>query len=192
MPARTTAVRRVLAGAALTALGVGALAAPASAESAVFTDAHGDVSHDADIYRVRVVNDDVIRVKVVHDNLVRSYLSDTSLSVFLDTDRSRKGPEYVFSGGTFEGADYALLKAKGWKAAGRQAEPLRCGYRMKLDYAKDTALVRINRACVGDPRAIRVEVKTGGVQVSTGEEPETPAVDWLGKPRAFTHWVKRG
>jgi hypothetical protein len=193
MTARTNITARALvAGAALSALGAAAFAGPASAATTAFTDAHGDVAHGADIYRVRVVNGKNVRVKVVQDNLVRSYLSDTSMSVFLDTDRSRKGPEYVFSGGTFEGSDYALLKAKGWKAASRQAEPLRCGYRMDVDYQKDFALVRINRACLGNPGAIRVEVKTGGTQVSTGEGPELPAVDWLGKPRAFSPWVKRG
>lgn len=191
MNAITTTLRRLGVGTAVAAATL-ALAGPASAETRVFLDDKGDLAHGADIKRVRVVNDDQVRVKVVHDDLVRSYESGSSIEVFLDTDRTRKGPEYVFQGGTFEGADYGLLRARGWKAASRQAVPMRCGYVMRLDYAKDTAFIRIHRDCLGAPGRVRVEVKTGGELVPEGSEPATTAVDWLGRPRQFTPWVKRG
>lgn len=191
MNATTTMLRRLGVGAAVAAATL-ALAGPATAETRIFLDDKGDLAHGADITRVRVVNDDQVRVKVVHDDLVRSYKSGSSIEIFLDTDRTRKGPEYVFQGGTFEGADYGLLRAKGWKAANRQAVPLECGYIMRLNYAKDTALVRIDRECLGDPGRIRVEVKTGGELAPDGSEPATTAVDWLGRARQFTPWVKRG
>jgi hypothetical protein len=63
---------------------------------------------------------------------------------------------------------------------------------MKLDYAKDTALIRIDRVVLRDPGAVRVEVKTGGELVPDGDEPATTEVDWLGERRDFTPWVKRG
>lgn len=188
----TTTLRRLGAGTVVAAATVVLTTGAASAETRVFLDDKGDLDHGADIKRVRVVNDEQVRVKVVHRDLVRSYESGSSLEVFLDTDRSRKGPEYVFQGGTFEGADYGLLRAKGWKAANRQAVPMQCGYIMRLDYAKDIALVRIDRECLGDPGRIRVEVKTGGELVPEDSEPATTDVDWLGKPRQFTPWVKRG
>jgi hypothetical protein len=186
----TTSARRITAATAVSVLGATMLAGAASAETAVFRDARGDMAHGADIQRVRVVNEGRVKVKVVHRNLVRSYKSGSSLAVFLDTDRHRQGPEFVFQGGTFDGADYALLRAKGWKAAGRQAVPMRCGYDMKLDYVNETALVRIDRSCLGDPRQVRVEVKTGG-ELREGAE-TTTVVDWLGNAREFTRWVKRG
>lgn len=183
----STTLRGLAAGAVLSTVSTFVLAGAAVAETAVFSDARGDLAHGADIHRVRVVNEDRVKVRVVHRDLVRSYRSGSSMSVFLDTDRDRTGPEFVFLGGTFEGSDYALVRADGWKAASRTAEPLRCGYDMKLDYAKDAALVRIDRACLGRPGAVRVEVKTGG-ELASGDT----AVDWLGRPRHFARWVDRG
>jgi hypothetical protein len=189
----TTTVRRVAAVAMASALTTSVLAGAASAETATFTDAKGDLAHGADIHRVRVVNDDRVKIRVVHDDLVRSYKSGSSIAVFIDTDRLRRGPEFVFLGGTFEGADYALLPAKGWKRASNRQVPLRGGsYDMRLDYDKDVAALRIDRAVLRNPKAIRVEVKTGGELVPEGGEPATTGKDWLGKPRSFTPWVKRG
>jgi hypothetical protein len=165
-------------------------AGPASAAVDVFADARGDMAGGADIHRVRVANgEDFVRVKVKHDDLRRSYRSGSSLGVFLDTDRDRSGAEYVFLGGTFEGSDYALLRADGWKAASRRAVPLRCGYRMRLDFAKDTAIVTMDRGCLADPGAVRVEVRTGD---DLGPDGDGTARDWLGGKREFTPWVKRG
>jgi len=193
MNTRNTTSRRLATVSALSAVGAVALAGAAAADTSVFTDARGDMNHGADIHRVRVVNEGQVRIKVVHDDLVRSYKSGSSVSVFVHTDRTRKGPEFVFLGGTFEGADYALLKADGWKRASDRQVPLRGGtYSMKLDYAKDTALIRIDRVVLRDPGAVRVEVKTGGELVPEGDEPATTEVDWLGKRRDFTPWVKRG
>lgn len=183
----TTALRGLAVGAVLSVLSTAVLSGAASAETSVFSDARGDLAHGADIHRVRVVNDDRVEVRVVHRDLVRSYRAGSSMSVFLDTDRDRKGPEYVFLAGTFEGADYALVRADGWNAASRTAVPMRCGYDMGLDYVKDVAHVRIDRACLDRPRAVRVEVKTGGESSSGGT-----AVDWLGNPRHFARWVDRG
>ncbi|HLN76514.1 MAG TPA: hypothetical protein VK204_05670 [Nocardioidaceae bacterium] len=188
----STTFRGLATGAVLSVFGAAAFAGPAAAETAVFTDTRGDISHGADIQRVRVVNDDQVRVKVVHRNLVRSFRSGSSVAVFIDTNRRHKGAEYLFHGGTYEGSDYALVRASGWKAADGQAEPMRCGYSMKLDYAKDTAFIRIDRACLDKPGAIRVEVKTGGEHVNKAGETTRTEVDWLGKPRQFTSRVKRG
>ena len=188
----TTAGRAALV--ALTAaLSTSVLAGPASAETAVFRDAKGDLDHGADIARVRVVNEERVKIRVVHDDLVRSYKSGSSIAVFLDTDRARSGPEFVLLGATFEGGDYTLLPADGWKRASNRQVPLNGGtYDMKLDYQKDAALIRIDRAVLDDPGAIRVEVKTGGELVpDDGDEPTT-GKDWLGAPKRFTKWVPRG
>jgi hypothetical protein len=193
MNTRNTTIRRLAAAALVSALGSTMLAGAAAAETVVFKDAKGDLDHGADIRRVRVVNDEQVRVKVVHDDLVRSYESGSSIAVFLDTDRKRRGPEYVFLGGTFEGADYALLPAKGWKRAGDRQVPLHGGsYIMRLNYDKDTALIRFDREVLGNPRAVRVEVKTGGELAPEGDQPATNGVDWLGEAKDFTPWVKRG
>jgi hypothetical protein len=193
MNSRKTVFRRFATMSVLSGIGAVAVMGAAAADTAAFQDAKGDMSHGADIQRVRVVNEDQVRIKVVHRDLVRSYESGSSIAVFIDTDRARQGPEFLFLGGTFEGADYALLKADGWKRANDRQVPLRGGtYSMKLDYAKDTATIRIDREVLRNPGAVRVEVKTGGELVPEGDEPATNEVDWLGERRDFTPWVKRG
>ncbi len=184
MTSRTTLLAGASAVAAVLSLSA---AAPAAADTAAFRDQRGDMGYGADIHRVRVVNDDVLRVRVTHQNLVRSYESGSSISVFLDTDRQRKGPELVFVGGTFEGADYALLRADGWKQAGRRA--VDCGYAMQLDYAEDTATIRLDRDCLEGAGAVRVEVLTGNDLTVDGSG---TARDWLGERREFSEWVPRG
>jgi len=193
MNSRNTTFRRLAVAAAVSTLSTTVLAGAASAETRVFKDERGDIAHGADIHRVRVVNDKQVRINVVHRDLRRSYESGSSIAVFIDTDRKRRGPEFVFLGGTFEGSDYALLRAKGWKRASDRQVPLHGGsYIMNLDYAKDVARIRFDRAVLGNPKAVRVEVKTGGEHVPQGEEPATTEKDWLGQPRDFTRWVKRG
>jgi hypothetical protein len=173
----------VAAGAAALALG---LAAPATAATATFEDSSGDVAHPVDLQSVKVVNEKNVRIVLQHDDLRRSFKSGASGEVFLDTDPSRKGPEYVFTGGYFEGADYALIKTDGW-TYGRRAVPLTCSYEMHLDYAADTTRMRISRGCLGNPGKVRVAVKVGGEQAD-GDIVR----DWLGSRRELTPWVARG
>jgi hypothetical protein len=189
----TTVARSIATGAA--AIGISALlAGTAVADTSVFTDARGDLDHGADIHRVRVTHAaGDVTVSVRHDDLRPSFRSGSSIALYLDTDRDRAGAEYVFLGGTFRGSDYALLPARQWRRASDRQVPLRGGhYEMELDFAKDTAVVTIDRRVLRNPAAVRVEVKTGGQLVPEGSEPATTGRDWLGKARHFTPWVARG
>ena len=106
---------------------------------------------------------------------------------------TRTGPEYVFTGGTFEGADYALLPAEGFKAKGNRQVPLHGGsYIMKLDYVHDVARISIDQVVLKDPAQVRVEVKTGAELLPEGSAEPTNEVDWLKQPRRFTTWVAKG
>lgn len=188
-----TLVRGLALSTALGVAGAYLAAGAAVADTRVFPDARGDLDHGADIHRVRVDNADRIRIKVVHEDLRRSFRSGSSLTVFIDTDRKRRGPEFVFLAGTFAGSDYALLPARGWRRASDRQVPLRGGtYDMRLNFRKDTALLRVDRTVLRKPGAVRVEVKTGGEMVPPGGKPVTTGKDWLGKPRHFTRWVPRG
>lgn len=197
MNTNQTVARRVAGVAAVSALsitGIVGLAGTAMASAAAFTDARGDMSQGADIQKVRVINgENRLRVNVVHRDLIRSYESGSSIAVYLDTDRKRTGPEYVFQGATFEGGDYALLPAKGFKASGNQQVPLRGGtYIMRLDFDKDVARISIDQAVLRNPNRVRVEVKTGAELVPPGSTVPTTEKDWLGTPRSFTPWVAKG
>ncbi len=189
-----SAAQRVAGVAAVSALSFTAFAGTAMAETAAFTDAHGDMSQGADIRTVRVVNgEEQLKINVVHRDLVRSFRSGSSISVFIDTDRTRTGPEYVFVGGTFEGADYALLPAEGFQAKGNRQVPLHGGsYQMKLDYVRDVARITIDQVVLEDPAKVRIEVKTGAELLPEGSTTSTNEVDWLEQPRRFTPWVAQG
>lgn len=176
--------------AAVTALALGTVAtagAPATAETRSFTDARGDLAHGADIHEVTVAHNRLVRVTVEHEDLVRSYKSGSSIRVYLDTDRATEGPEFAFLGGTFEGADYALVRTDGWKPGTRA---VRGFYRMDLDYGADTATIKVGRGVLGEPARVRVAVKTGGEMLPPNSEPHY-AVDWLGETRELTAWVPR-
>lgn len=168
----------VAAGLSLTLFAVGS---PAAAESDAFRDARADMGNGtlgADIHRVRVVHgSERLVVRVTHANLRRTARSGNSLSVYVDTDRSRKGPELVFGGATFAGSDYALHRARGWKA--RNARGLRCAHRLRLDYRTDVARVTLSRACLGEAERIRVAVRSG-------TDRDGGARDWLGSRREWT------
>lgn len=180
-------MNRITAGLAVlgTAAATVALSAPALAQTDTIGDPRGDMDHGADIHRVKVANEDVVRVKVTHRDLVRSPRSGSSISVFLDVDRGKAGPEYILVGGTYDGTDYALVKAGGW-SQGRRVNSSTCDYRMNVDYAADTATVTIDRDCLDNPGAVRVAVRTSG---ATGDD---MVHDWLAWRRQFTPWVARG
>ncbi len=162
-----------------------ALGGPAFAQTDSFDDARGDINHGADIHRVKVTNEDSVRVTIKHADLVRSARSGSTLTVFLDTNRQKPGPEYMLVGGTFSGTDYALVRADGWDV-GRRVNSPGCDYGMRLDYQADTATVTIDRDCLGRPGAVAVAVRT------TGTVGDNTVRDWLDGRRNFTPPVARG
>ena len=160
-------------------LAVLGLAPPAGAATATFKDAHGDMQgHGADLYSVRVVNEKSVRVLLKHDDLIKSPTSGSSFVVYLDVKPKVAGPEFAFVGGSYQGADYQLVRTDGWKI-GRTAHTMQCDYRLRLNYDTDVAKLVIDPACLGDPSKIRVAVKTGGDLAGGGT-----VRDWLGRTSA--------
>ncbi|MGN6574516.1 MAG: hypothetical protein ACTHKG_02400, partial [Nocardioides sp.] len=164
-----------------------ALAGSAAAATTTITpDPVGDMDHGADIVSVKVVNEKSVRVVLKAADLVPSYQSGAGVKIYFDTDPQDAGPEYAFLGGLFDGTDYGVVAVDGWKVP---KYPTTVGkfYIMKLDYEKDVAKIRISRAALGRPDAIRVAVRT------SGEQPDGDYVhDWLGARREFTPWITRG
>lgn len=177
--------RKAVVGSAAAAFTLG-VAGPATAATATFDDASGDVAHGVDIQSVTVVNEKNVRIVIQHDDLRPSYRSGASGIVYLDTDRTQAGPEFAFAGGFFEGTDYALVRTDGWRLRER-AVPLTCSYEMRLDFAEDVTRIRMSRACLDKPGKVRVAVKVAGEQAD-GEIVR----DWLDSRREFTPWVARG
>ena len=162
------------------------LAQPASAAAAKLGDKAHDVAHGGDLRSVRVANTArALWVTVRTRDLVPEPASGIGGAVFLDTD-GRPGPDFVLVAGLFDGTDYALLRTDSWRLR-RAVERVDCSYRMRLDYAEDTAKLRIaNRCFAAAPGsgAVRVEVRTSA---APGE-----GVDWLGAARKLSRAVPRG
>lgn len=130
----------------------------ASAETAQVTDAPRDMGHHVDVQSVTVrhtAQDVVVRVR--HEDLRRH--GNAGLSVFFDTEADRKGPESVLGGGLFDGTDYLLTGASGWRSDNTMVE---CSYRMRVNFAKDVSVVRADRGCFDDAFEVRVAVRASG------------------------------
>lgn len=175
----------VLSGAALAlaALTLSPLA-PASADDVGVSDPK-DLGHGVDLRSVTVDHGGRnVVVTTTHTDLVESFRSGSSGAVFIDTDDSDPGPEYVLAGGFFVGTDYALLDTDGFPTK-KWGEPVEGSYRMKVDYDGETVRFRIARDAIGSPDQVRVAVRVAGTRPN-GKDTRT---DWLGAPRSFTDWV---
>lgn len=178
-------MRTTLSGAALAlaALNLSPLA-PASADGIGVSDPK-DLGHGVDLRSVTVDHGDTfVVVTTTHTDLVESFRSGSSGSVFIDTDPTDTGPEYVFAGGFFVGTDYALIRTDGF-ANQKWGEPVEGSYRMTVDYDTDQVRFRISRDAIGAPEQVRVAVRVAGTRPN-GRNTRT---DWLGEPRSFTDRV---
>lgn len=164
------------------------LAGPAAADSIGMTDPQ-DTFHGSDLRAVQVKNlDKAVVVITNHTNLRRDWRTGSAGAVYLDTDRSDRGPEFVFVGGYYEGTDYQLLETEGFghKKWGAPAEGT---YRMSVDYAKDQVRMRMSRKALDHPGKVRVAVRVSGTRTDGTSK---GLVDWLREPHSFTPWVARG
>lgn len=108
----------------------------------------------------------------------------SSLSVFVDTDPSVKGPEFRVGMGLQEGTDYQLVRMKGWKPVG---EPLTCAHAVRIDFDANRVRARVSRACLGNPAKVRI-----GVKMTDLYDGSHPVVDWLGKRRYLSIPIASG
>ncbi len=134
----------------------GLAAAPADAEYYSTSDPADAKASLTDVRAVRAKHGQAnMVVRVRFRDLTRS--SSAGLSIYLDTDRSRSGPEYVLSSGLGDGTDYVLTEANGWQGSDRRVD---CDYEAKLWWGvKNAFRVRMDRACLDEPSTVRVSVK---------------------------------
>ena len=181
-------MRTTIAAVALTAAALPTvLAGSASAEQFGIDDPH-DSSHGSDLHALHVRNaGENVDVTTHHADLRRAPSTGSAGTIYVDTDRRDRGPEYVFVGGFYEGTDYRLLETEGF---GRSAwgDSIEHGdYIMRVSYAKDRVRIRMSRAALGNPDDVRVAVRISGTT-----KDGSSVVDWAGKPRSFTPWIARG
>lgn len=174
----------ILSAATLTIAALALTQLPASADGIGVTDPK-DLGHGVDLRSVEVQHGGRnVVVTTTHTDLVESFRSGSSGAVFLDTDPSDPGPEYVLLGGYFVGTDYALVSTDGF-ARSAVGEPVEGSYRMTVDYERDQVRMRISRDAIGNPDEVRVAVRVAGSR----PDGSSTKRDWLGDPRSFTDWV---
>lgn len=147
-----------------------------------------DTYHGSDILSLSVRNGvDNVHITTHHSNLVRKAASGDAELVYVDTDKSDKGPEYVLAAGLFEGTDYVLLETEGFGHK-QWGDPVENGdYILKVRYKADRAHVILSDAALGDPDQVRVAVRASGTRTDGTSK---GLVDWVGKPVHFaTPWL---
>ncbi|MBS2938182.1 hypothetical protein KDN32_10540 [Nocardioides sp. J2M5] len=150
----------------------GLVAAPAGAEYYSIDDPADATASLSDITGFDAMHGSrKLLVKVRFAELVRS--SAAGLSVYIDTDRAARGPEYVLSSGLGDGTDYVLTKARGWHGSDDRVD---CDYSARPKWRKDVFRAVVSRACLGDPAEVRVSVKM--VDEADGSH---PVMDWAPK-----------
>ncbi|WP_296604108.1 hypothetical protein [Nocardioides sp.] len=181
-------MRTAIAAVALTAAALPLLAAaPASAEQFGIDDPK-ESTHGSDLIALQVRNGaENVDVTTMHADLRRAPATGSAGTIYVDTDRDDRGPEYVFVGGFYAGTDYRLLETEGFGKAA-WGDPIENGdYIMRVSYDKDRVRIRMSRAALGNPDDVRVAVRISGTRAGGGS-----VVDWAGKPRSFTPWLAQG
>ena len=182
---RKTVISAAALAAAALAFGI---VGPAHAELYGLDDPQ-DTFHGSDLRAVQIRNGEHrLVVTTHHDNLVRAPKSGSSGAVYIDTDKSDKGPEYVFVGGYFAGTDYQLLHTEGFGPK-RWGKPVDGAFSMRIDYAEDTVRMKMSRGAIGKAGKVRIAVRVSGTRTDGTSH---GLIDWLGEPRTFTPWIAKG
>lgn len=154
--------------------------------SVTVSDSRTDMlGHGADIFSVRVAHRDAVRVVVQHRDLVPSWKPAASGTIYLDTDRATRGPDFALVAGLYSGTGYTMHPTHGWRI--RYGQQVRGTYRMTLRYAVDRTVLEVSRRALGNPEKVRASVHTAGDD-QQGHEIH----DWLRRANSFTPWVARG
>lgn len=149
-----------------------------------------DTGHGSDIKAVSIKYGKAnLHVTTYHENLRRDPATGSAGSIFIDTDETNQGPEYVLSAGFFEGTDYTLATTDGFGRRMWEAPVSNGDYTMRVNYRKDRVHVIISRAALGRPDQVRVAVRASGTRTDGTSRGLT---DWVGERRSFTPWIQRG
>ena len=125
----------------------GLSAAPAHAEYYAIDDPADASASLTDIYGFTAMHGGSnLLVKVRFNELMRS--SAAGVSVFIDTDRDVRGPEFVLSSGLGDGTDYVLTEAVAWRGSDERVD---CDYEARPKWGKDVFRALISRDCLDEP-----------------------------------------
>lgn len=160
-----------------------AVTPPAHAQSLALDDGADAWPSPTDIRKVRVGHGtENVKVRTTFPDLMKN--GHATLTVFIDTDVDRRGPEYGVVLPLFSGSDYVLRRMRKWKPVGK---PVDCDYRGRFAWKKDFVRVRFDRDCFHDADQVRV-----GLKMRDHFDASHPIIDWLKGHRRWTRWLATG
>lgn len=161
----------------------GLVAAPAHAESYSIDDPDDASASLTDVQSLEANHGtDNLLVKVRFNELMRS--SAAGVSVFIDTDREEKGPEYVLSSGLGDATDYVLTEADAWRGSERRVD---CDYSARPRWGRDVFRAVLSRGCFDRAASVRVSVKM--VDEADGSH---VVVDWAPRRHRWSLPIESG
>ena len=176
---------RRTATAATTVVALLALGAPAHAEVVVVQDGADATASLTDIRKVRIAhNEEQLKVRVNFPDLRKR--ANAGLTIYIDKNADRRGPEFGIGIPLFSGADYALARMKNWKFV----EPpkfVECDYDVDLKWKRDVVIFRADRACFGDADELRV-----AMLMRDDHDSSHVVRDWMIDRREYTDWLAAG
>ena len=176
-------LRGITAAAGATVLAV-AMAAPASAATRYFADEPGDTGGAGDITVVKVANSSEGNTRIGVRAQVGEFSPGDSFTVWFDTRRSDRGPEYKVDLVANSDA-FGLARVETFRSRGTA---VRCsGLRVTADAltAREIA-ISVPRSCMGSPRKVRVSLKAQYLDADGAA-----TVDWAPAQRTFFGSVSR-
>lgn len=168
---------RILGVVAATALALGVLASPAHADYYSIADPDDATPSRTDITGITARHgSENLVVKVRFADLRRN--SRAGLSIFVDSDRTRRGPDHALGTGLGDGTDYALTRARRWRSVGGHVD---CDYDLRIKWGQDRARARISRECFDRAGLVRVSVK-----MTDYHDASHPVTDWAPRARRWS------
>lgn len=168
---------RILGTLTTTVLALGTFVGPAQADYYNIADPDQRVPSLTDITGFSARHgSEKLTVKVRFVDVRRT--SHAGMSIFIDSDRTRKGPELVLGTGLGDGTDYSLTRAIGWKRAGARVD---CDYDLAIKWGQERARAQLARECFDRAGLVRVAVKM--TDVSDGSR---PVIDWAPQARRWS------
>lgn len=157
------------------------LASPVHAASTRVDDGADATASLTDIHTVRVDHTArVVRIRVTFPDLRKR--AQAGLTVYVDSDRDRRGPERVVGLPLFSGSDYSMWRMRDWEYVGDR--PVSCRYHADYRWRRDVIVLTSRRGCFTRADEVRV-----GMRMRDGADGSHPVTDWLRGRRHFTRWV---
>lgn len=169
--------RALLAGSVASLMAGSLIASPAAfADTYSFRDPAYDIHAGADILKVRVTNERHVVVVVRHRNLRRA--ATPAVSVMVDTNRRRPGPEFSVDLNINE---LYVWPVRRWKTYGDA--PVGCPVSGRFDYQADLTRIVMARGdgCLRPRGPVRVSVAASA----------SSRQDWAPGYHRFSPWVRR-